>query len=164
MQRIAYWSIPIIAIVVTVLIILFLVQINTSEPTAVNHLLSSSNTTQSATPEVTQSVWLDRFSQSEKEGYFYPVNEIFITLDLHQQHTKKRAFALSAFIKNQYQLFCLQEELKQRGFHYFLKKVREGTELLVYSKDQRRLQSLVEALKSYKITAEILPYEEVKNG
>ena len=163
MQRIAYWSIPIIAIVVTVLVVLFLVQINTNEPVAAKRLLSS-NTTTTATPEATQSAWMDRFSQSEQEGYFYPVNEIFITLDLHRHRVKEKAFTLSALIKNQYQLFCLQEELKQRGFRYFLKKVRKGTELVVYSKDQHQLQSLVKALKSYKIRAKILPYKEVENG
>ncbi len=163
MQRIAYWSIPIIAIIVTVLVALFLVQINTNEPIALHQPLSS-NTVGSTPVRVTESVWLDRFSQSEQEGFFYPVNEIFITLDLHRHVIKERAFTLSALITNQYQLFCLQEELKQRGFRFFLKKVREGTELLVYSKDQNQLQSLVKALKSYKITAKIVPYKEVKNG
>ncbi len=163
MQRIAYWSIPIIAIVVTILVGLFLVKINTNESVAL-HEPFVSNALEPTTTQVTQSAWLDRFSQSEQEGFFYPVNEIFITLELHRHVTKEQTFTLSALITNQYQLFCLQEELKQRGFRFFLKKVREGTELLVYSKDHMQLQNLVKALKSYKITAKIVPYEEVKNG
>ncbi len=163
MQRIAYWSIPIIAIVVTVSVVLFLVQINSDEP-IVTQQPTVSRTMESNVSQSSRSVWLDRFSQSEQEGFFYPVNEIYITLDLHQSVVKEKAFALSAFITNQYQLFCLQEELKQRGFRFFLKRVREGTKLLVYSKDHNQLQSLVKALKSYKITAKIVPYEEVKNG
>ncbi len=163
MQRIAYWSIPIIAIIVTVLVVLFLIQINTDEPD-VTHRMPSSNTVKSTAFQATESTWLERFSQSEQEGFFYPVNEIFIALELHRHVVKENAFTLSALVKNQYQLFCLQEELKQRGFRFFLKKVREGTELLVYSKDHNQLQSLVKALKSYKIRAKILPYKEVENG
>ncbi len=163
MQRIAYWLIPIIAIAVTILVALFLVQINKNEPIATNQLISTDKNSHNNL-ETTQSLWLERFSKSEKEGYFYPVNEIYITLDLKKQPAKEHAFKLSAIIKDQYQLFCLQEELKQRGFRYFLKKVRRGTELLIYSKDKQKLQSLIKALKSYKITAKILPYEEVKNG
>ncbi|MEA2112149.1 MAG: hypothetical protein U9P71_08895 [Campylobacterota bacterium] len=163
MQRIAYWFIPIIAIAVTILVALFLVQINQSEPIAADQIIS----VESNNPKhlnTTESLWLDRFSKSEKDGYFYPVNEIYITLDLEKQLVKQSAFKLTAIIEDQYQLFCLQEELKQRGFRYFLKKVRQGTELLIYSKDQKKLQSLVKALKSYKIKAKILPYEEEKNG
>ncbi len=163
MQRIAYWLIPIIAIAVTILVALFLVQINQSEPIATKQLISTDSNNPNSL-DTTENLWLDRFSKSEKEGYFYPVNEIFITLDLEKHRVKEKAFKLSAIIENQYQLFCLQEELKQRGFRYFLKKVRKGTELLIYSKDQSKLQSLIEALKSYKIKAKILPYEEVKNG
>jgi hypothetical protein len=163
MQRIAYWLIPIIAIAVTILVALFLVQINKNEPIVTNQLISTDKNSHSNL-ETTQSLWLERFSKSEKEGYFYPVNEIFITLDLKKKLAKEHAFKLSAIIEDQYQLFCLQEELKQRGFRYFLKKVRQGTELLIYSKDKQKLQSLIKALKSYKITAKILPYEEVKNG
>ena len=163
MQRIAYWLIPIIAISVTILVALFLIQINQNEPIATNQPISSDKNNLKS-PETTDGMWLDRFSKSEKEGYFYPVNEIFITLDLNKHIVTEKAFKLSALIENQYQLFCLQEELKQRGFRYFLKKVRQGTELLIYSKDQKQLQSLVKALKSYKIKAKVLPYEEVKNG
>jgi hypothetical protein len=162
MQRIAYWLIPIIAIAVTLLVALFLVQINRNEPIATKELISTDKSSRNSL-QTTQSPWLERFSQSEKEGYFFPVNEIFITLDLKKQPVKEHAFRLSAILEDQYQLFCLQEELKQRGFRYFLKKVRQGTELLIYSKDKQKLQSLIKALKSYKITAKILPYEEVKN-
>jgi hypothetical protein len=163
MQRIAYWLVPIIAIAVTIMVALFLVQINQNEPIAANQLISSDNKNP-ATLETAQSLWLDRFNISEKEGYFYPVNEIFITLDLNKHIVKENAYRLSALIDNQYQLFCLQEELKQRGFKYFLKKIPQGTELLIYSKDQHNLESLIKALNSYKIKAKILPYEEVKNG
>ncbi len=163
MQRIAYWLIPIIAIAVTILVALFLVQINQNEPIAVSQFISSENKNPKS-PKIADSAWLDRFSKSEQDGYFYPVNEIFIRLDLNKHIVKEKAFTLSALIKDQYQLFCLQEELKQRDLRYFLKKVRQGTELLIYSKDQNQLQGLVEALKNYKIKAKILPYEEVQDG
>ncbi len=163
MQRIAYWFIPVIAIAVTILVALFLLQINQNEPIATNQLISTDKKNPKS-PEIIDNVWLDRFSKSEKDGYFYPVNEIFITLDLNKHIVKEKAFILSVLIKDQYQIFCLQEELKQRDLRYFLKKVRQGTELLIYSKDQNQLQSLVKALKSYKIKAKILPYEEVQNG
>jgi len=59
-----------------------------------------------------------------------------------------------------YQLFCLKEELKQHKLRYYLTKDINRVELLIFSKNIEKLNSLVRVLKNYQISAQIQPYKE----
>jgi len=107
-----------------------------------------------------EKVWLDHFSKSQRLGYFYPVNEVYIKVDLDEKITKTITYKLSAPLLDPYQLFCLKEELKQHKLKYFLEKDKNGVELFVFSKNIDRLNSLVKVLKNYQISAMISPYKE----
>ncbi len=50
--------------------------------------------------------------------------------------------------------------LKQHQLKYYLKKDKNGAELLIYSKDKEKLNSLVEVLKKYQISATVGLYKE----
>ena len=67
---------------------------------------------------------------------------------------------MSAPLLDPYQLFCLKEELKQHKLKYFLEKDSLGVELLIFSKNIEKLNSLVKVLKNYQISATIKPYKE----
>jgi len=57
---------------------------------------------------------LNHFSKTERLGYFYPVNEVLIEVDLNEKiASKKTIYKLSASLLDPYQLFCLKEELNQ---------------------------------------------------
>ncbi|MDQ7061695.1 MAG: hypothetical protein Q9M43_11425 [Sulfurimonas sp.] len=77
-------------------------------------------------------VWLDHFSQTQRLGYFYPVNEVYVKVDLNEKITKTITYKLSAPLLDPYQLFCLKEELKQHKLKYFLEKDSMGVELLIF--------------------------------
>jgi hypothetical protein len=159
MLRYVHWLAPLIALGVAVYIALFMFRVNQTDPLPpVEPVpLESGKPT---TPPQTEKQWLDALAANERQGYFYPVNEIYIELDLNQQFVHEKTYRLSARLRDPLQLFCLKQELKQHHLRYTLKHQDDGVELLVYSKEQSELEALVNALKNYQITASFLPYEE----
>ena len=159
MHKAFKWLTPIITVGVAIFIVVFLIKINPSENTQLDKLQTTNMKTQDGEP---QSMWLNHFSKSEQNGYFYPVNEIYINLDLNEQTGLTKTYQLDAPISDSYKLFCLQEVLKQYNVRYFLNKNQEDAKLLLYLDDKSKLDLLVKALKTYDISANILPYKEEK--
>jgi hypothetical protein len=151
------WFALLFAVGVAIFITLFLFSINSQEAIVLGEPLELEEKTFSKTPE---KIWLNHLSKSAKNGYFYPVNEVYVKVDLTEKITKTITYKLSAKIKDPYQLFCLKEELKNHGLKYFLKKERKGVALLIYSQNVDKLHALVSVLKNYKIKAQIEPYKE----
>ena len=157
MQKILKWFTPVLAIGVAIFIVFFLISINSSEKVIEpKPLVLKSEVVQ----KKSEKVWLNQFSQAERHGYFYPVNEVFIKVDLDEKITKTITYRLSAPLLDPYQLFCLKEELKQHELKYFLEKTKDSIELLIFSKNIDKLNSLVKVLKNYQISANIMPYKE----
>jgi outer membrane usher protein FimD/PapC len=158
MQKIMKWFAPLLAVGVAIFIISFLVSINSQEPVVESKPLKLKS--ENIAPKQKEKIWLNHLSQTQKKGYFYPVNEIYVEVNLNEKITKTITYKLSAVLKDPYQLFCLKEELKRYGLKYFLKKDKQGIELLIYSQNVDKLRSLVQVLKNYKISAQIKPYKE----
>ncbi|WP_345993876.1 hypothetical protein [Sulfurimonas sp. HSL-1716] len=159
MQSAFKWLTPIITIGVAIFIVIFLIDINPSEDMqAVDVKIKNTK----IKDEKSEPLWLNHLSKSEKGGFFYPVNEIFVDLDLSEQIVLTKIYQLNASISDPYQFFCLQEVLKQYKMRYYLKKDHLDTKLLIYSEEKSKLDSLVKALKTYDINAKILPYKEEK--
>ncbi len=152
------WFAPLLALGVAIFITIFLVSINSEEVLIESEPLKLKS--EEITPKSKEKIWLNHLSQTQKKGYFYPVNEVYVEVDLNEKITKTITYKLSAVLKDPYQLFCLKEELKRHGLKYFLKKDKQGVELLIYSKNIGKLHSLVNVLKNYKILAQIKPYKE----
>jgi len=157
MQKLLRWFAPLIALGVAVFIIFFLISINSSIEFGDNEPLALKSEVVQKKPE---KVWLNHFSKTQRLGYSYPVNEVYVQVDLDEKITKTITYKLSASILDPYQLFCLKEELKQHKLRYYLKKDGEDIELLIYSQDVNKLNSLVEILKNYQISASVKPYKE----
>jgi len=157
MQKIVKWFAPLLAIGVAIFIIFFLISINTKEVLVDGQPLRLKSEVVTQKPD---KIWLNHLSKTQRQGYFYPVNEIYVKVDLNEKITKTITYKLSAVLKDPYQLFCLKEELKHHGLKYFLKKDKMGVELLIYSQNVDKLNSLVNVLKNYKILAQIKPYRE----
>ena len=107
-----------------------------------------------------EKVWLEHFSKSEKLGYSYPVNEVYVKVNLKEKITKTITYKLYAKILDPYQLFCLKEELKNHKLKYHLKKENMNVVLFIYSQNVDKLNKLVKVLKDYKITAKVESYKE----
>ncbi|MEA3330194.1 MAG: hypothetical protein U9Q29_00675 [Campylobacterota bacterium] len=157
MQKILKWFAPILTVGVAIFIVFFLISINSSDKLNVAEPLIHKSEVVQKKPE---KVWLNHFSKTEKLGYFYPVNEVYIAVDLNEKITNTITYKLSASLLDPYQLFCLKEELKQHSLNYYLKRDKQGVELLIYSKNVDKLNSLVRVLKNYQISATIKPYKE----
>ena len=157
MQNILKWLTPAIAIGVAVFIVFFLISINSQEPLVDDKPLELKTELLPTKPE---KIWLNHFSESERKGYSYPVNEVYVKLDLDEKITKTKTFKLSAKVHDPYQMFCLQEELKQHKLKYYLKKDKQGIDLFIYSQNVDKLNDLVKVLKNYKILAQIELYKE----
>lgn len=157
MQNILKWFAPLIAAGVTVFVVFFIISINTNDAPLELEPLEVEQNTIDVQP---QKSWLHHFSKSEKLGYFYPVNEVYVKVDLNEKITNQTTYKLSASLLDPYQLFCLKEELSNHSLKYYLKQDTKVVELLIYSKDIDKLNSLVNILKNYQITATIKPYKE----
>ncbi|MFA6137514.1 MAG: hypothetical protein WC667_05435 [Sulfurimonas sp.] len=157
MQKILKWFTPVLALGVAIFIYFFLLSINSSvEPLHTDPLVYKSEVVEKKEDKL----WLNHFSQTERLGYFYPVNEVFVKVDLDEKIIKTIMYKLSAPLLDPYQLFCLKEELKQHQLKYYLQKDNSGIELLIYSKEIDKLNSLVKILKNYQISATVMPYNE----
>jgi len=157
MQKILKWFTPLIAVGVAVFLIFFLISINTNEKTV---SLAPLKHKSKVVEKKDKKVWLNNFSKTEKLGYFYPVNEVLIQVDLTKKVKIKTIYKLVASLLDPYQLFCLKEELSQHKLKYYLKRDKKGVELLIYSKDKQKLNSLVRVLKKYQIKAKISLHKE----
>ncbi len=158
MQKIMKWFAPLLAIGVAIFITTFLISINSQEVLVESKPLKLKS--ENIVPKPKEKIWLNHLSQTQKKGYFYPVNEVYVEVNLNEKITKTITYKLSVVLKDPYQLFCLKEELKRYGLKYFLKKDKQGIELLIYSQNVDKLHSLVNVLKNYKILAQIKPYKE----
>ncbi|MCK9472506.1 hypothetical protein [Sulfurimonas sp.] len=157
MQKNLKWLALLIAVGVAVFVVFFLISINFNETSISLTPLEHKSEVVIKEPK---NNWLDSFSKTERLGYFYPVNEVLIQVDLSEKVASQTIYKLSAPIVDPYQLFCLKEELKQHQLKYFLKKDKSGAELLIYSKKRDKLDSLVEVLKNYQISATVGLYKE----
>lgn len=157
MQKILKWLPPVIAAGVAIFLIFFLISINSAEEDIeLEPLTLPSEETQ----EKPDNIWLSYFSKTEKIAYTYPVNEVYIKLDLNEKITKTITYELSADLLDPYQLFCLKEELKNHNLKYDLKKNNSVVKLLIYSENKKKLDSLVNILKKYQIMASIRQFKE----
>ena len=157
MQKVLKWFTPVLALGVAIFIVFFLISINPSyEQDYVEPLEHKSDVVQQKSKEV----WLNHFSKTERLGYFYPVTEAYVEIDLDEQITSNTIYKLSASLLDPYQLFCLKEELKQHKLRYYLKRDKSSVELLIYLKNIEKLNSLVRVLKNYQISAKVELYKE----
>jgi len=157
MQKILRWITPLIAVGVAIFIIFFLISINTNEETT---SLAPLKQKSKIVEKKEKKVWLNNFSKTERLGYFYPVNEVLIQVDLNEKVKVETIYELSASLLDPYQLFCLKEELNQHKLKYYLKRDKKSVKLLIYSKDKQKLNSLVRVLINYQIKAKISLYKE----
>jgi len=152
MQKVIKWFAPSVTLGVAIFITFFLISINSTQEYKKSKELSF---LEKVVSNESTDIWLNHFAKTQKLGYFYPVNEVYVEVDLNEKITNTITYELSATLLDPYQLFCLKEELKKQKFRYYLKKNKAKVELLIYSSSKKRLNSLVVALKDYKITAKI---------
>ena len=138
MQKILKWFTPVLALGVAIFIIFFLISINPSQKLDyIEPIEHKSEVVQKKSKEV----WLNHFSKTERLGYFYPVNEAYIEIDLVEKITSNTIYKLSASLLDPYQLFCLKEELKHsKVFTYNILPCSKNSVKFSHAGKKTRLQ------------------------
>ena len=157
MQKVLKWFSLLLALGVAIFLTFFLISINSHIDVKENVSLSLENNVTQSKPD---KIWLNHFSQTERLGFSYPVNEVYVKIDLDEKINKTITYRLSASLLDPYQIFCLKEELKHYKLKYYLKQDSENMELLIYSQNVNKLNNLVKVLKKYKISATVKPYKK----
>ena len=151
----AKWLFPAIFVGVVVFLIFFLVQVNQTDAGIYDEKADIPQAQQ--LPSIpSRDKWIERFSEHENEGYFYPVTEIFVEVDLKELPKKTTTYQLKAGDLDPYQIFCLKEVLQQYQLKYMFEQNRSDVKLIIYSKDLDQLKSIVKSLKNYAINASIV--------
>ena len=158
MQKILKWFALALMVGVAIFVVFFLVSINSDDGFVESKPLVYNDDVQQKKQEKD---WLVHFSKTKKLGYFYPVNEVYVKIDLSEKINKTITYKLSTPKIDPYQLFCLKTELKNSGFKYFLDKNGKGVDLFIFSRDEKKLNALIEVLKNYKISVVSISKEEI---
>ncbi|WP_295055943.1 hypothetical protein [Sulfuricurvum sp.] len=161
MRRAAFWLIPLITFAVALFIVLFLVRINPSVPKMSSSEKENAVGSSEGLREKLGS-WISHFSTTKESGYFYPVNEVTLKLDVSGENSALDMYRVTVAPKSTDELLQVKEELKKSELPYEMQNNEEPMLLTVDSTDQLQLQSLVTKLKTYQITAKLSPYTEEK--
>lgn len=151
----AKWLFPTIFVGVAIFLILFLVQVNQTD-TSIYSEKTDLPKVQELPYIPSREKWIERFSEHENQGFFYPVTEIFVEVDLKEPPQKTTVYQLKAGDLDPYQLFCLKEVLQQYKLTYMFEQNKDDMRLVIYSKNLSQLQNIVKTLKNYAINAEII--------
>jgi len=151
----AKWLFPAIFVGVSFFLILFLVQVNQTDASI--YADKADIPQAQILPKVpSKEKWIERFSEHENQGYFYPVSEIFVEVDLKEIPKKTKIYQLKAGDLDPYQLFCLKEVLKQYKLKYMFEQKKDEMRLVIYSENLSQLKNIVKTLKNYAINASII--------
>lgn len=151
----ARWLFPAIFVGVAIFLIFFLVQVNQTDAVIYDEKADIPQAQQ--LPDIpSREKWIERFSERENQGYFYPVTEIFVEVDLKEPPKKTTIYQLRAGDLDPYQIFCLKEVLKQYQVKYMFEQNKDETKLVIHSKNLDQLKSIVKSLKNYAINANII--------
>ncbi len=158
MNSFVKWLTPAISLGVVIFIIFFLLKINA--PTKVSSYIPKLHNINYKLSDIKSTSWINSLVKSKRHGYIYPINEIFIHVDLSNEILPKKNYKLTAYITTLYQFFCLKEELQAENLKYFLKNKNNMVELLVYFDSLKKLNLFTKTLKTYNIRATILPFKK----
>ena len=152
MKQVLKWLSLLFAASVTVFVIFLLYTINSEEP--IKKLKPFALPTKKE-EKASEALWLNHLADTKKKGYYFPVDEVYIKTDLVTYIPPQKPFKLVVNDLDPYQTFCLKEELRRHNVRYFFKKSKEETKLLVYSKNEKKLNDLIKVLRKYQIEAKI---------
>lgn len=154
MRRFAYWLFPTIAIFVAVFIVVFMIQINPNMP--IVHDEEHRHEERSIADDHSVG-WMAHLHLNDAKEHFYPVNELTIQADDNTSDADVQKYRLLVHLKDSYDFFCLEQELKKTNLSYLLHQEEDQLRVEIDSNDQDTLSNLVAKLKTYQISATLSP-------
>lgn len=159
MRRFAYLIFPAIALVVALFIVILMIDINPSSSDGLSNE-QEKQTVKSLFVTHEQSSWMDGLRDSREKDYYYPINEVSITLHSKSMDSNTLQYRLKASLKDSYEFFCFKQEIKKSSLPYLLSHSGEQMRVEIDSHDILALNDLVERLKTYQILATVSPLKE----
>lgn len=158
---IAIFAISFMAIIA----ILFLIARGDENTQQIVSALKSQIATKTSSKQ-TKPTWTSELANVDKKNYQYPVNDLFMQINLNEKKQAKIAKKLSVpkakesyklvvDRSDRYSLFCIRETLKYFSLPYIIVKETGKSYIAVGSEDKNELQKVHERLKKYNIKSKI---------
>ena len=101
--------------------------------------------------------WIDNLEKSKKSKYTYPVNELFMHIDL-QKNSQSKTKLYKLVIQNidRYSLFCIMQTLQNFNLPFAVVKQKFAPIIYLGSNNDKKLKKIKEKLKEYDIDSKII--------
>lgn len=134
------------------LVIVFIALVRFANQTTARAVAVTPSEKQTPQPMIQASSWAQKMAQAASLDYHFPVNELFIKLELQEaKPPKEHIFQLVIERSDLYSHFCIMQTLQTFPFAYSVVKDRQGNVIYVNAQQKEMLQGVVERLKEYDI-------------
>ncbi len=103
------------------------------------------------------SSWIDGLARSSKNRYEYPVNELFMQINLHKYIPPKvKSYKLIISNVDRYSVFCVIQTLSSLKLPFVLSKDKNIPNVYINSSKDGVLKKVTKKLKEYDIDSKIV--------
>lgn len=107
--------------------------------------------------ESTDRVWVKELAQKDAREFIFPVNELFMQIDLHGITGEKvKSYRLVIDRIDRYSLFCVVQTLTSFNLSYMVVKEDKAPFIYVQEKSEKGLDKVVAELEKYDIKSKIV--------
>ena len=101
--------------------------------------------------------WIDKLETSKKSKYAYPVNELFMHIDLQKNiQAKTKLYKLVIQNIDRYSLFCIMQTLQNFNSPFVVSKQKFAPIIYLGSDNDKKLKIIKRKLKEYDIDSKIV--------
>ncbi len=158
MKKVAFWIVPLIAIGVAFFIVIFLIDINPKVPKeAIENRSNIADDESSAKNSVS---WLEKITTDSKKGTQYPINELYINIDLEGSPTQTRYYLVTN-VYDESEMRNIKHLLDESLAAFVSERVDENSSLVKIESTNLAQLKMVEAkLKHYNISTKLIIEEK----
>jgi hypothetical protein len=101
--------------------------------------------------------WISSLVKNRNSSYFYPVNELYMHIDLHKYIAPKvKTYKLIIQNVDRYSLFCVMQTLQAFNLPFVFTKQKKAPTIYMGSDTKKRLKGIKSALARYGIDSKII--------
>ncbi|MDD3324157.1 MAG: hypothetical protein PHN38_03420 [Sulfurospirillaceae bacterium] len=139
------------------ILVLFYKLLNQSDEPRVEftEYLSPSKKTIKKAPE--DAMWVKELAQKDNKEFSFPVNELFMQIDLRESISRKiKSYKLVIDKADTYSLFCIVQTLSTFDLPYVIVKEQKAPMIYLSDKSDTVLKKIVVELEKYDIKSKII--------
>jgi len=108
-------------------------------------------------PKQLESSWIKGLASTNKNRYEYPVNELFMQIDLHKYIPPKvKSYKLVISNVDRYSVFCVVQTLSDLNLPFVLSKQKNKPSISISSDNDKVLKKVTRKLQKYDIKSKIV--------